>query len=109
MHKEPVDFIRRGRDSAWVGSLKRGFSTTKFVNFFNDGVSEFKSEHPAYAQKRLVFDSMRASEMVELFNAGVHMMSFDTKHASVVGLLLSTPTFPKLAGFHASGTFDSVH
>ena len=63
----------QGADSQWFFSLTSDFPERPYFAFFDQCIKTFKLENPAYASKRLVFHSLRASEIVELFNAGVHI------------------------------------
>ena len=64
---------RLGRKSEWFASTTSRLSERKYFRFFNKCVEQFQTRFSAYATRRFVFHSLRASEIVELFNKGVQI------------------------------------
>ena len=64
---------KRGSKSSWFASTTARLSERNYFKFFNRCVAQFKARFPKYAKRRFVFHSLRASEIVELFNRGVHV------------------------------------
>ena len=63
----------QGQPSAWFASTTSRLSERSYFKFFNRCVAKFKQQFPAYAAKQFVFHSLRASEIVHLFNRGVQI------------------------------------
>ena len=63
----------RGQHSEWFASTTSRLSERSYFHFNNKFVEKFKQEFPEYHNKRFVFHSLRASEIVHLFNRGVQI------------------------------------
>ena len=63
----------QGQHSEWFASTTARLSERQYFKFFNKCVEQFKEKFSAYAKKRFVFHSLRASEIVHLFNRGVQI------------------------------------